>query len=62
MAIEKEALGTAVKRVRLARGMTQVELATAAGLSRVLSCLDILATFRRMGRWLRSGPPRLAIP
>ena len=34
MAIQKETLGAAVKRVRLARGMTQVELAEAAGLSK----------------------------
>ena len=34
MAIQKEMLGAAVKRVRLARGMTQVELAEAAGLSK----------------------------
>lgn len=34
MAIEKVTLGAAVKRVRLARGLTQVKLAEAAGLSK----------------------------
>jgi transcriptional regulator with XRE-family HTH domain len=34
MAIEKHALGAAIKRVRMARGLTQVELAAAAGLSK----------------------------
>jgi transcriptional regulator with XRE-family HTH domain len=34
MAIAKEMLGAAVRQVRLARGLTQVELAEAAGLSK----------------------------
>ncbi|MBX3414182.1 MAG: helix-turn-helix transcriptional regulator [Pirellulales bacterium] len=34
MAIEKETLGAAIKRVRLARGLTQVQLAETAGLSK----------------------------
>lgn len=34
MAIEKQSLGAAIKRVRLARGLTQVQLAEAAGLSK----------------------------
>lgn len=34
MAIEKETLGAAIKQVRLARGLTQVQLAEAAGLSK----------------------------
>ncbi len=34
MAIEKETLGAAIKRVRLARGLTQIQLAEAAGLSK----------------------------
>jgi transcriptional regulator with XRE-family HTH domain len=34
MAIRKETLGAAIRRVRLARGLTQVELAGAAGLSK----------------------------
>lgn len=34
MTIEKETLGAAIKRVRLARGLTQVQLAEAAGLSK----------------------------
>src|SRR5438552_1065170 len=33
MAIEKDSLGAAIKQVRLIRGMTQIELAKAAGLS-----------------------------
>ena len=34
MSIEKETLGAAIKQVRLARGLTQVQLAEAAGLSK----------------------------
>lgn len=34
MPIQKETLGTAIKKVRLARGLTQVQLAVAAGLSK----------------------------
>ena len=34
MSIDKAALGAAIKRVRTARGLTQVELAQAAGLSK----------------------------
>ncbi len=35
MAIDKTALGSAVKTVRIARGLTQSQLARAAGLSSV---------------------------
>jgi transcriptional regulator with XRE-family HTH domain len=34
MGIEKETLGAAIKQVRLSRGMTQVQLAEATGLSK----------------------------
>ena len=47
MAIEKETLGAAIKQVRTVRGMTQVDLAKAAGLSDGGKSLALIEQGRR---------------
>lgn len=47
MAIEKETLGAAIKRVRLARGLTQVQLAEASGLSKGGNSIALIEQGRR---------------
>ncbi|HEX4131059.1 MAG TPA: helix-turn-helix transcriptional regulator [Pirellulales bacterium] len=47
MSIEKEMLGAAIKRVRLARGLTQVQLAEAAGLSKGGNSIALIEQGRR---------------
>jgi len=47
MAINKDALGAAIKKVRTIRGMTQIELAKAAGLSDGGKSLALIEQGRR---------------
>ncbi|HEY5313385.1 MAG TPA: helix-turn-helix transcriptional regulator [Pirellulales bacterium] len=47
MAIRKEALGAAIKRVRRVRGLTQVQLAEAAGLSKGGNSIALIEQGRR---------------
>lgn len=47
MSIEKAALGAAIKRVRTARGLTQVELAQATGLSKAGKSVALIEQGKR---------------
>jgi transcriptional regulator with XRE-family HTH domain len=47
MAIKKETLGAAIKQVRVARGLTQVQLAEAAGLSKAGNSVALIEQGKR---------------
>ena len=70
MSIEKDVLGAAIKRVRIARGLTQVELAEAAGLSKGGKSIALIeqgkrfvsvATLNELAKALDLPPACLAI-
>jgi transcriptional regulator with XRE-family HTH domain len=64
MGIEKSSLGAAIRQVRLARGMTQVELAKASGLSEGGKSIALIEQGRRSVSMdtLNSLAEALAIP